>query len=248
MGGARDGTANLHIGNARVTRTTNARVAGVTFLFYIAVGITSLVLFGRATTGVGIAAKLASIAQHATEVRLVVLLNLLASLSALVLGVTLYAITRDEDRDLAMLALLCRVAEGLSSFAGISTMLGVLWLATAIGPNAPGIEATQALGAFFLRGSGGVGAIFFALGSTLFAGLLLRGRMIPAALAWLGFLASALLVVILPLQLAGLFGGTVGWFNLVTWLVWLPMLLFEVAFALWLIVKGVATPIGRQLA
>ena len=170
-----------------MTRTTNARVAGVTFLFYIAVGITSLVLFGRATTGVGIAAKLASIAQHATEVRLVVLLNLLASLSALVLGVTLYAITRDEDRDLAMLALLCRVAEGLSSFAGISTMLGVLWLATAIGPNAPGIEATQALGAFFLRGSGGVGAIFFALGSTLFAGLLLRGRMIPAApgLAWL---------------------------------------------------------------
>jgi hypothetical protein len=29
-----------------MTRTTNARVAGVTFLFYITAGVTSLVLFG----------------------------------------------------------------------------------------------------------------------------------------------------------------------------------------------------------
>jgi hypothetical protein len=38
-----------------MTRTTNARVAGFTFLFYIAAGITSLVLFGRAAGGEGIA-------------------------------------------------------------------------------------------------------------------------------------------------------------------------------------------------
>ena len=34
-----------------MTRTTNARLAGFMFLFYIVVGITSLVLFGRATGG-----------------------------------------------------------------------------------------------------------------------------------------------------------------------------------------------------
>ena len=39
-----------------MTRTTNARIAGFTFLFYIAAGITSLVLFGR-TGGEEIAAS-----------------------------------------------------------------------------------------------------------------------------------------------------------------------------------------------
>jgi hypothetical protein len=72
--------------------------------------------------------------------------------------------------------------------------------------------------------------------------LLLRGRMIPVALAWLGVLASVLLVVILPLQLAGLLGGPMTWFAWVTWLQWLPMLVFEVALALWLIIKGVGAP------
>src|SRR5213593_4639898 len=97
-----------------MTRTTNARIAGFTFLVYIAAGITSMVLFGRATSGEGVAARLATIAQHATDVRLTILLGLLMNLSALVLAVTLYAITREQDRDLAMLALTCRVAEGVA--------------------------------------------------------------------------------------------------------------------------------------
>ena len=229
-----------------MTRTTNARIAGFTFLFYIAVGITSLVLLGRATGGKGIAAKLASIAQHATEVRVVVVLTLLTSFSALVLGVTLYAITREQDPDLAMLVLICRVIEGLNNVGGISTMLGLVWLATTTGADAPDIAATHALGAFLQRAGGGVGAFFSAVGSTLFSYLLLRGRMIPIPLAWLGVLASVLLVVILPLQLAGFFGGSVNWFSWVTWLMWFPMFVFEVALALWLIIKGVAMPPNRQ--
>src|SRR5439155_17387619 len=95
---------------------------------------------------------------------------------------------------------------------------------------------------------GQAGAIFFAVGSTLFSWLLLRGRMIPVALAWLGVLASVSLVVILTLQRAGLSGGSTDWFGAVTWLLWLPMLVFEVTLALWLIVKGVAAPPRRQSA
>ena len=48
-----------------MTRATNARIAGFTFLAYIAAGITSMVLFGRAAAGEGVAAKLAGIAAHA---------------------------------------------------------------------------------------------------------------------------------------------------------------------------------------
>jgi hypothetical protein len=225
-----------------MTRTTNARVAGFTFLFYIAASITSMVLFGRATAGDGVAAQLAAIRQHAMDLRLTVLLSLLLSLSALVLAVTLYAITRHEDRDLAVLGLTCRVAEGIGGM-DVSRTLGLLWLATAPVAAAPDAGAASALGAFFLKMEGmfNASATFFAVGSLIFSWLLLRGRFIPLALAWLGVLSSLVLVACLPLQLAGLL-GPVGWFAAVTRLMWYPMLVFEISLGLWLLIKGTAAP------
>jgi hypothetical protein len=222
-----------------MTRTTNARIAGFAFLLYIAAGVAGMVLFSRAAGGEGIAAKLAEIAQHTTEVRVAVMLSLLTCFTALVLAVTLYGITRDEDPDLAMLALTCRVSEGVLSAIFMLATLGLLWLGTAAGANAPDAAAAQALGAFLLKVQGWstmIGATFFAVGSVLFSYLLLRGRMIPAALAWLGVIASVLLVVGLPGQLSGFFTSPA--FGLM----WLPMLVFEVTIALWLLIKGVATP------
>ena len=225
-----------------MTRTTNARIAGFTFLFYIAAGITSVVLFGWATSGEEVAAKLAGIAQHATDVRVVVVLDLLQCFSALVLAVTLYAITREQDPDLAMLGLTCRVGEGVLGATGIPSTLGLLWLATATGADAPEAGAAHALGTYLLRGSVALTATFFAVGSTLFSWLLLRGRMIPIPLAWLGVVASVLLVVGLPLQLAGFLRGPI------TSLMWLPALAFEVPLALWLLIKGVGMPARTQSA
>ena len=68
---------------------TNARLAGSAFLIYIAAGIGSMALPAD---------------------RRAVLATLMA-LSALTLGTTLYALTRDVARDLALLAMLCRVLE-----------------------------------------------------------------------------------------------------------------------------------------
>lgn len=221
-----------------MTSRTNARIAGFTFLFYIAAGIASMVLFGQATSGEAVADKLAGIARHVTEVRLVVLLGLLQCFSALVLGATLYALTREQDPDLALLGLICRLVEGVLAATGIPETLGLLWLATASGTDAPDAGAAHTLGAYFLGGSIALTATFFAVGSTLFSWLLLRGRMIPVPLAWLGVVASGLLVVLLPLQLAGFLAGPI------TRLMWLPMLAFEVPLGLWLLIKGVAVP-GR---
>ncbi|HMA44018.1 MAG TPA: DUF4386 domain-containing protein [Gemmatimonadales bacterium] len=216
-----------------MTRTTNARIAGFTFLFYIAVAFPSMVLLSRATSGEGTAARLAGLAQHAADVHLAVVLSLAGCFSALVLAVTLYAMTREQDPDLAMLGLICRVAEGVTGAVSIPATLGLLWLATATGANAPAPAGAQALGAFLLRPSPLDGATFFAVGSTLFSWLLLRGRMIPAALAWLGVVASILLVVGLPLQLGGVLHGPI------TSLMWLPMAAYEIPLGVWLLVKGV---------
>lgn len=227
-----------------MTRRTNAGIAGFTFLFYIAVGITNLILLSRATSGTGIAEKLAKISAHTTSVRITAVLGLLECFSALTLAVTLYAITRDEDPDLAMLGLVSRLGEGLVGAAAPGA-LGLLWLATHNGPSPVDTGVTNVLSAF-LRQVGTwttlTSATFFAVGSTLFSWLFLRGRMIPVALAWLGFGASALLVVLLPLQLAGFLGGPV------TSFMWLPMLAFEAPLGLWLIVKGVAPAARRQSA
>ena len=224
-----------------MTRTTNARIAGFTFLFYIAAGVVSMILFGRATGGERTAANLAGIAQHATDVRITILLTLLAGFAALVLAVTLYAITREQDPDLAMLALACRLTEGIASF-GVLATVGLLWLATNTRPNTPDPATAQAIGAFLFKIQSWnpiIAATFFAVGSTLFSWLLLRGAMVPFALASLGVVASVLLVVVLPLQLAGFLGGPI------TLLVWLPMLVFEVTLALWMIIRGVGIP-GRM--
>ncbi len=169
-----------------MTRTTNARLAGVTFLLYMVSGMASMGLRGQANV--------------------TAMLTLLMSFSALVLGVTLFAITRGVDADLALLALVCRVVEGI-----------------------PGHETS---------------AIYFAVGSTIFSWLLLRGRIIPVTLAWLGVFASVLLAVILPLQRVGVLGST-GWSSSAAWIMWLPMLVFELVLAVWLLTKGVQEPAQR---
>jgi hypothetical protein len=165
---------------------TYARVAGFTFLFYIAAGLTGMAL--------------------PNQPGLADLTYLLTAFSALVLAVTLYLITRAHGPALALLAALCRVAEALSGEAALS-------------------------------------AIFFAVGSLLFCWLFIRGRLVQPALAWLGLVASVLLVVILPLQQTGLLGGETSWSSSLTWIVWLPMLVFELALAVWLMVRGVARPL-----
>jgi hypothetical protein len=171
-----------------MTIKTNARLAGFAFLFYIAAGIATMALAGKPAAGV---------------------FSLLTSFAALVLGVTFYAMTRDQDPDLALLAMVCRVVEAV-----------------------PGV--------------GGTGAVYFAVASTIFSWLLLRGRMIPSALAWLGVVASTMLAALLVVQRLGIFGNALNWSSPITWLVWLPMLIFEVTVGVWLIVKGVAGPDMRR--
>ena len=221
-----------------MTRQTNARIAGFAFLFYIAVAYPDAVLSAKATHGDGIPAKLASIAQHTTEMRVSVFLTLLSAFSALVLAVTLYGITRDEDNEVAMFGLVCRVGEGVVGALPLSTV-GLLWLATVTGPNAPDTAGASAVGAFLLKIGGWqmlTAATLFAAGSTAFSYLLLRGRMIPVAMAVLGVIGSVLVLLELPLELAGLLHGAV------TQLVWIPIALFELTLGPWLLIKGVAVP------
>ena len=93
-----------------MTLTTNARLAGATMITYLVAGIGSLVMAGQPIVGV---------------------FNLFESFSALVLAVTFYAITRETDRDIALIAMMCRVIEAVPGEGFIYAAVGTLlfsWL------------------------------------------------------------------------------------------------------------------------
>ena len=206
----------------------NARLAGFTYFFYFAAGISELVVFARATRGAGIADKLASIAQHTTLMRLSAVLSLATTMSALVLAVTLYALTRDYDRDLALIAMSCRIAEGVTGAMHYVPKMALVRVATSGG------TAANEVGSALLNMSQlGLGFVLFAVANTIYSYLFLRARTIPRPLAWLGVVASGLLVVDLPLEMVGVIAGT--------WLIWMPALVFELTLASWLLTRGVAT-------
>ncbi|HKA37585.1 MAG TPA: DUF4386 domain-containing protein [Thermoanaerobaculia bacterium] len=222
-----------------MTLRNNARVAGVAFLLYIAFAFPSMMLFGRATSGEAMPAKLSNVADHAANVRISVLLSVLCCFCALTLAATLYRLTRDVDPDLARIAMLCRAGEGIVGGAALPVTAAVLWVATAMRAGSLEAVSAQSLAAFLLKAGEWntlVGSILFAAGSTLFAWLFLRGRLIPVWLAWVGVIGSALVLLVIWLRLAGLAEG------LVTQVVWLPVAIFELVLAFRLILKGTAAP------
>ncbi len=213
-----------------MTHRGNARIAGFTFLFYIIVGVTQMIVARGLPDDGNTAANVAMMAQHATTIHINLVLGLVTGFTALTLAMALYGMTRHEDHDVALLGLSCRGVEGSLIVVPTFATLGLLSLA------AGGVTPQEVALAEFLEKVQGwnvtIAATFFAVGSTLFTWLLLRGGMIPRGLGWLGLLASLLLVVILPLRLVGMLSGTV------MMLAWVPMAAFEIPLGVWLLIKG----------
>src|SRR5262245_37647090 len=145
-----------------MTLRTNSKVAGFAFLAYIAVALTGMILGSRASAGEGTVAKLANIAQHAGMMRARLVLEMLGRFCALILAVTLYAITRDQDRDLALLGATFRIAEGVIGAVSLQVIAAKLWLGTTA--DRPDAATVETLGAYLFRlpRSSDLGATFFA--------------------------------------------------------------------------------------
>ena len=215
-----------------MTRRGSARLAGFMFLFYIASAFPQIFLYGGATKGDTPADKLATIAQHVPQMRIAAVLSFVTFVDAVLLGVALYGVTRDEDHELALVALSCRLGEAVINALSVVGVLALLTVATTSPGDAAGASA---VGAYLLKAiSLGVlvSSTCFAVGSTVFAYLFLRARTIPAWLAWTGTVGSALLVIMLVLQIGGIRLGVAGD------IVWLPVAVFE-------IVLGVLLLFGR---
>lgn len=80
-----------------------ARLAGFVFLFLIATVITSSILIGGVEDD-EISETLRNISEDELRVRLGVVLLIVGGISTLVLAAMLYAVTKHEDKNLAILA------------------------------------------------------------------------------------------------------------------------------------------------
>jgi hypothetical protein len=82
---------------AESKRRLYARIAGSMFLLYIAAGVAESSIFGYALGSGPSSARLASLSAHAELIHVSAVLSQMTILSALVLAVALFAITRDFD-------------------------------------------------------------------------------------------------------------------------------------------------------
>ena len=90
-----------------MTRRMNAKVAGVTYLLYIVLGISSLILGGATSVDAIDAMRLTLIGQNVLQTRIELLLSLTVGFVAITLAVSLYGLTRDEDNERSLCSASC---------------------------------------------------------------------------------------------------------------------------------------------
>ena len=151
----------------------------------------------------------------------------------ILLGGSLYALLRQVSADLALVALLLRVAEAAFLGVGVIIRFAVLknYAGAATDPSAA--ESLHQLMSSAIGASSYVSFVCLSAGSTSLFFLLLRSRYLPRALAGFGVLASVLLsaasfaYLLFPQQVASL--GMV---------VLAPMFIAEVGAGCWLLIAG----------
>ncbi len=162
--------------------------------------------------------------------------TLVGSLATILLAVGLYVAVKPANGNLALTALLFRLAE--SAIGGVGIILAFTVLQMHVAANhATAFDANQ-LGALAdLYAHGGateIGAIFFSVGSTLFFYVFLRSHYIPRILAGWGIVASLVYAaawfvsLILPQDAAtaAAYGSA-------------PILIAELSTGFWLLIRGI---------
>jgi hypothetical protein len=219
------------------TQITHARLAGIMYLFTV-FDVAGVVIVARIGGSGSFLTSAHSIATWETLYRIGLLCGLVGTLSTVVLAVALFVTLRPVDGNLAMMALLFRLAE--STIGGVALAFGFTLLQINLEANHPSALAANQLGALadLVSRTSAVGinisVIFFSVGSTIFFYLFLRSAYIPRLLATWGLLGSLFCMaafagnLLLP-QSSELLLGVGG----------LPIGLAEPVVGLWLLFRGI---------
>jgi hypothetical protein len=225
------------------TQRIYARVAGFLFLWLIITGLAGALTISH-IVGSGTFAETAKRVVASEHLyRIALSSELIETLSAVLLAFALYVTLKPVDKLLAQIAMYWRLVE--SFIGGVGMIFGFVRLGLYASPQSQGALGTDQSQALvdLTRHAGfaayNISAIFFSIGSILFFYLFFRSRYIPRILSALGVFASVVVtimcfgILIFPEHAATLQYG------------WAPMAIAEVTLGLWLLVKGIRTPIGE---
>ncbi len=215
-----------------------ARVAGFAYLAIIISSILNQIfIYNKLMVDGDAAATASNIMANELLFRSALAIDLVMFAAVVLLSFTLYVILKTVDKNLALLALLWRMAEAV--LGGVTVLLGLLAALLLNGKDTLTIfepEQVQALVDLFLRArANGIDvAIFFVcLGTIVFGYLLYKSRFVPRILAAFG-IASFVLMLVGSLSNI-LFPQYAEWAEMG----YGPGALFEIVIGLWLLVKGV---------
>jgi hypothetical protein len=221
------------------TQSSYARFAGLMYFFTV-FDVAGVVILSRISGSGTFLHTAHNIAASETLYRIGLLCGLLGTLSTVLLAIGLYVTLKPVDENLAMTALLFRLAE--SVIGGVAIVFGFANLqiyleahhtsafdAGQLGALADLVSRTSAVGI-------NISVIFFSAGSTIFFYLFLRSDYIPRFLAFWGVLGSMICMVafvgnlLLPQSSDALLG--IGG---------LPIGIAEPVLGLWLLIRGINT-------
>ncbi len=214
----------------------NARIAGFAYLVTIFLGIFSvnfvlpeIIVPGDNT------ATLRNIVAEESLFRLGVACEILMYVLVVLLAHSLFVVLRSVDRNLALLALLWRLAEAIvGSAATVVSGLLPLLLLTSDGGVPPGQIGDLVISLLDLRPAAlDVVLIFIGMGGTIFCYLFFRSSYIPRLLAAWGIVTY---LTMLLLSFASLITPIT---ESTRMLLYAPGGLFEIIIGFWLLVKGV---------
>ena len=233
-----------HTADGTLKRT--AGIAGLAFLvIVIGYTLTWIFVYSRLIAAGDVTATAGNIMAHASLFRIGIAGDLLIVVSGIVLSVALYILLKPVDRNLALLALVLKLADAVLaavtvslSFIAVEMLTGEAFIAV----RNP--EQVQDLVGLFLSlhaAASTIPLVFTSLGFIVFFYLFLKSKYIPGILAGFGIFSYGLLLIYsfitIPDALPA--ASLLDTFDII---IFAPSILFELTIGLWLLLKGVTVP------
>jgi len=212
------------------------RLLGAAQLIVFAASMVSERLLASVVGSAPIASILVSVSKNLTRMRISNLVALVNSLAIVFLAVMFYVVFYRQYRIIALVALICFVAEAIVLAVSKIGAYGLIPLSQEfVEAGAPEPSYLQTLGEFLYQGVDRLGydihMLFFCLGGILWYYLLYSSRLVPRPLALWGLIAICLLTIPVLLMLYTRRSTPL-------MILGLPYAPFELVLGIWLIAKG----------
>jgi hypothetical protein len=205
-------------------------------LFVVFASLASGLLLSSAVGSGSMSEILASISSHPVRMRLSILFEMVNSSAIVVLAVLLYVVLSKQNKIIALVALGWWLAEAIVlTLANVGAYALIPLSQDFVAAGAPGQSFYQVLGQLLYdglhaHGAGRMHMWFYCIGGLLWYTLFYQSRVVPRVISLFGIVAVAVGFIGILLEFLG--------YDMPIF-VYLPILPFELAIGVWLLLMGI---------